>query len=27
MAQPKMRKLHHKVDVKGRTVDSRPKGR
>ena len=26
-AQPKMRKLHHKVDVKGRAVDSRPKGR
>ena len=26
-AQPKLRKLHHKVDVKGRTVDSRPKGR
>ena len=26
-AQPKMRKLHHKVDVKGRAVDSRPKSR
>ena len=26
-AQPKMRKLHHKVDVKGRAVDSKPKGR
>ena len=26
-AQPKLRKLHHKVDVKGRTVDSRPKSR
>ena len=26
-AQPKLRKLHHKVDMKGRTVDSRPKGR
>ena len=26
-AQPKLRKLHHKVDVKGRAVDSRPKSR